>query len=437
MSTPPRAPRAPRTRSAFAAAFLSLLFPGLGHAYAGAWMRALAWAAVPLLSIALLGGIILRANRIELLGFVVQQSVLIGLLLVNVGILVYRVVAAIDAWNVARFLNDVDASGTRPRRPLEAPAQPDLDRRPARRDPGHGRRAHRGRALQPARDGPRELRVLGDRRPELQPRRPTPPLPATPGHGGRAPRPTSPEPTDSPDVVPSPIASNATGTQAPSLPPWDGKERLNILLVGVDQRNGDAFFNTDTLIVASIDPQTKEVAMFQVPRDTVDVPVPPNARSVWGSVYRGKINSWYAQNRVRGDLWHGATSARPRVQRPEVAPGRALRARHPVLRDGQLPGLPGRRQHARRRAGQRPDPGCRERLPGRRRRHPHLHPGRPPAHERRRRARLRPFAPPGDRRRLRPRPAPAAGPRLAARPDERASRSWPTSTASRRRSRSP
>ena len=32
----------PRARSAFAAAFLSLLFPGLGHAYAGAWQRALA-----------------------------------------------------------------------------------------------------------------------------------------------------------------------------------------------------------------------------------------------------------------------------------------------------------------------------------------------------------------------------------------------------------
>ena len=60
-----------------------------------------------------------------------------------------------------------------------------------------------------------------------------------------------------------------TGTQAPSLPPWDGKERLNVLLVGVDQRNGDTFFNTDTLIVVSVDPKTKEVAMFQVPRDTV------------------------------------------------------------------------------------------------------------------------------------------------------------------------
>ena len=57
--SPQKAPRAhtPRTRSAFAAAFLSLIFPGLGHAYAGAWARALAFAALPLLLIALAGGI--------------------------------------------------------------------------------------------------------------------------------------------------------------------------------------------------------------------------------------------------------------------------------------------------------------------------------------------------------------------------------------------
>ena len=45
--------------------------------------------------------------------------------------------------------------------------------------------------------------------------------------------------------------------------------------------------------------------MFQVPRDTVDVPVPANARNVWGSTYSGKINSWYAHNRNRADLWRG------------------------------------------------------------------------------------------------------------------------------------
>src|SRR4051812_22427224 len=50
----------PRARSPFVAAFLSLLFPGLGHAYAGAWQRALGFAAPPILLLALLAGIFLR-----------------------------------------------------------------------------------------------------------------------------------------------------------------------------------------------------------------------------------------------------------------------------------------------------------------------------------------------------------------------------------------
>ena len=37
-------------RSAFAAAFLSFLYPGLGHAYLGRWLRALRWAVLPTLA---------------------------------------------------------------------------------------------------------------------------------------------------------------------------------------------------------------------------------------------------------------------------------------------------------------------------------------------------------------------------------------------------
>src|SRR4051812_47417237 len=102
MSTPEGAPR---SRSAFAAAFLSLIFPGLGHAYAGAWSRALAFAALPLLLIALVGGVALRADRAQLLGTLLDPGVLTALFIGNVLALVYRVVAAVDAWQVARFLN--------------------------------------------------------------------------------------------------------------------------------------------------------------------------------------------------------------------------------------------------------------------------------------------------------------------------------------------
>ena len=102
---PPTRTPSPRSRSAFAAAFLSLIFPGLGHAYAGAITRGLAFAALPFLSLALLAGIVLRANRADLLGFVVQPEVLTAIFILNVVTLLYRIVAAVDAWQVARFLN--------------------------------------------------------------------------------------------------------------------------------------------------------------------------------------------------------------------------------------------------------------------------------------------------------------------------------------------
>ena len=96
-----------------------------------------------------------------------------------------------------------------------------------------------------------------------------------------------------------------------SIPPWDGKERLNILLIGADQRPNEGTFNTDTLIVVSIDPVTKQVAMFSLPRDTVDVPVPAGpARQVFGSVYRNKINAWWTNVHLRSDLFSGTKKTR-------------------------------------------------------------------------------------------------------------------------------
>src|SRR6478752_5789602 len=321
MSNPQQAPRSerrerpPRERSSFAAAFLSLLFPGLGHAYAGALGRGLAFAALPLLGIALGGGIALRADKTDLLAFFAQEEVLRGLFVVNVVLLIYRVVAAVDAWNVARFLNDTDrarieaATGrttkaTRARSPLSIVSIAGLLAVIVVMAGAHLAVAHyNALAL--------DLVTCVFSEDETNPdctdgSTPSPSLTA----GGETLAPTdSATPESSPtEALPTPDGSAGTGTPAPTLPPWDGKERLNVLLVGSDARPGDTSFNTDTMIVVSVEPSTGEVAMFQVPRDMADVPVPANARSVWGSVYRGKINSWFTQNRNRTDLWPGKTA---------------------------------------------------------------------------------------------------------------------------------
>ena len=303
MSTPQRAPR---SRSAFAAAFLSLLFPGLGHAYAGAYARALGFAAAPLLVLALGGGIVLRSDRAQLAGMVASEGALIAIFIANLLALVYRVIAAVDAWQVARFLNASDAAGSgrlgRARMPVNPLSIAGLVAVILVIAAGHvavARYDVMAYELVTCVFGEDGGEACGD---------PTDPPTAFESGGpseSAAPG-TSDDPAASPTaVIPTPDPS-AQGTLAPTLPPWDGKERLNILAVGVDAREGDGgSFNTDTLIVVSIDPETKQVAMFQVPRDMVDVPVPDNARSLWGSVYAGKINSWYTQNRNREDLWPG------------------------------------------------------------------------------------------------------------------------------------
>ena len=95
-----------------------------------------------------------------------------------------------------------------------------------------------------------------------------------------------------------------------TIPPWDGKERLNILLIGADEQGGG--HNTDTMITVSIDPATRPGRHVQLPRDTVDVPIPPGpARNCFGSVYAGKINSFFVDlGRGRSDAFPGTRETR-------------------------------------------------------------------------------------------------------------------------------
>jgi len=93
----------------------------------------------------------------------------------------------------------------------------------------------------------------------------------------------------------------------------DGNGELDVLEVIGSEPNVANFslhrsggHNTDTLITVSIDPTTNQVVMFQLPRDTVDVPLPPGpVRNYYGDVYPGKINS-FAANGNRTDWFPGS-----------------------------------------------------------------------------------------------------------------------------------
>ncbi|MFP5343231.1 MAG: LCP family protein, partial [Candidatus Limnocylindria bacterium] len=290
----------PRSRSPFVAAFLSLLFPGLGHAYAGAPMRAIGFAAAPILVVALVAGIVLRLDRLELVGLVVNPVTLTSVFVLNLIAMAYRLVAVVDAYRVAVFLN-AHAAGSPRLGPARVPGHPlsvaGLLAVILVMAGGHVVVARYDLLAQDLLTS--GCIFIGD---EIDAE--CDEGPSSPGAGASID--PSADPTPSPTPEPTFI-----GTPVPnvSIPPWDGKERLNVLLIGADEQGGG--HNTDTLIVVSVDPVTRQVAMFSLPRDTINVPIPPGpARSVWGRTYSGKINAFFANNRNRADLWPGSDRTR-------------------------------------------------------------------------------------------------------------------------------
>ena len=280
---------------------------------------------------------------------------------------------------------------------------------------------------------PRQLRLLRGPRPVVRAAGGE----ATPGPGAEPGQPPGPRrPRTQSDAAPTDGGSRrpirrAVGTHgAPASRRGTARSASTSCRRRRRARGRRDHYNTDTLIVVSIDPVTKQVAMFSLPRDTVDVPVPATPGALWGSRLRRQDQRLVRPDRNRADLWPGTTTRTRGYNGLKAHPGRALRARHQVLRRGQLRGLPRGRRRARRGPDQRPDPG-------RTRAHYPVGGGvarvyipAGPQHMNGAEAlALRPVAPPRARR-LRPRPAPAARPPVAPGADQRRGRSWPTCPSS-------
>ncbi len=300
-------------RSAFAAAFLSFIFPGLGHAYLGRWLRALAWAALPILGLAALGGLALSPDRNEYLTMLADPAVLQWVLALLVFDLVYRLLAVLDAWRLARDTS-VGTAGTRLLSVAGlvaivvvllgshvAAAQPVLIARDTinavTENAGDDSEIADLEALA-AQD---ESFVLNFE--ELEPQVSLDPNASL---GTVAPSAEAPPPGETGQVAP-------TEEPTPNVKGWDGKKRLNILLIGADGgRAGVSSYLTDTMIVISIDPTTGRVAFISLPRDTAGIPLPRSwpAYSEFGGAYNNKINTLYTVARGRPDLFPGSDSQR-------------------------------------------------------------------------------------------------------------------------------
>jgi len=85
------------------------------------------------------------------------------------------------------------------------------------------------------------------------------------------------------DAEGTPVVDTSSLPPAPvvipdsNIPPaWDGASRINILFIGLDYRDweaGDGAPRSDTMILFTIDPQTKTAGMLSIPRDMwVNIP---------------------------------------------------------------------------------------------------------------------------------------------------------------------
>jgi LCP family protein required for cell wall assembly len=273
----------PPRRSAFAAAVFSLLFPGLGHAYLGRWSSALAWAALPILGIALLAGLLANPATRELLLEALLSEDALRFVLVGIGLdLLYRLLCVLDAWRLAR--SPGPASGG-----LAASAAGLLA----------VLLVLAGSHVAVARPVFIALGTLEDIEGEEPIESLDPSLLASF-------RPVTPPPTPTPD----PSASVApTGTPEPTPtqgPAWDEGGRLTVLLIGADAgRAGYSGYLTDTLIAVTVDTRTKQVAFISLPRDMDGIPIPREwpAYEAYGGIYSSSVNTLFTAARANPSLW--------------------------------------------------------------------------------------------------------------------------------------
>lgn len=217
------------------AAFLSFLFPGLGQAYNG--QAGLAWLlAIPVLLLVGTVSLVLLIATPQLLARLFDVRFLIGLIVLDVVLLGWRLVAVLQA------------HGHPVRPPLRSGATVATAVLVTITLAMHVLPAYyAAKAI----DTIRSVAFGGH-------------------HGG-----------DLDDVIPV-----FSGLPEPSRQPdVGGGERVNILLVGVDSLPDRTTALTDTMLVVSIDASGSASAMISVPRDLYGVPLPD------GTPFNRKLNS--------------------------------------------------------------------------------------------------------------------------------------------------
>ena len=276
-------------RSPLAAAVLSFVFPGLGEYAVGEHRRG-ALVATPALVLltALVGFVIgtaMGGGGRAVLELVLRPELLVALVVIDLVAFGYHLVAVVDAWLVAHRRSV--AAGHRPGRIAIVGVAVIL----AATSFAHGSLAAIGLETEAAigevfgggtgQAGDDWSIPETSFEPEETPE-PTPTPAATPAGAAGPGEPASPVPTAAPTPTPVPV------------PAWAKDGRLNLLLVGSDAGTGRWMLRTDTMVVLSVDVESGRAAMFGIPRNIVNVPLPPESADAFESGrFPGMLNALY------------------------------------------------------------------------------------------------------------------------------------------------
>jgi LCP family protein required for cell wall assembly len=264
-------------RSSILAAFLSFVLPGLGQGWLGRVRRGLILALPVMLLIGFAVGTYLQQGRARLLGILLQPSVLVALLVINVILLFWRVGAIVDAYRIG-------LGGTL---------------RWDRQSLGW-RGATVGLMLIVTLGMHLGFGYLGVKT-----------------YGTVAAIFATPEPTASPTVAPSvaiPSGSTLPATPTPlptprptEVPTWYTDGRLDVLLVGGDAGPGRSSLRTDTMILLSVDVITARAALFGIPRNMFNVPLPDGPAALFPgcNCYPDLLNSLFRFAMDRPQIFRG------------------------------------------------------------------------------------------------------------------------------------
>jgi LCP family protein required for cell wall assembly len=285
-----------RDRSPLTAAVLSALVPGVGHLYAGRRRRG--WALLGLTAVLVLPSLAIvivvlgpwEMSGIRLATAVIRPffdhpSLAVALLIVVIAAFAFRAFAVVDSYRVANGSRWPKAAGW-----LAIAALVGCLLLP------HLWAADRALALH---DLVRSDLVSDPAQapiPESQPTLSSPTSAPSPPTQDSAP----------PQLAPTTVVTLAPPTT--QVGPFGAKDRITVVLLGSDAGPGRSGTRTDTIIVASIDLLSGRTALFSIPRNQAQWPIPTGlpAASEWEcACFPHATNTIYAYGLAHPELFPG------------------------------------------------------------------------------------------------------------------------------------